>query len=120
MDLVVAETAHTCALFASRRPEHPALCAALDACASRFALFTPEGAPLELPLDEAGAPRWNKLPRGAACCGRPGGITDPLLKTLARGRAPDLVAADATHVLAGRRPGICSSAPAAPWRCGGS
>lgn len=64
MDLVVAETAHTCALFGQAAArEHPALCAALDACASRFALFTPEGAPLELPLDEAGAPRWNKLPR---------------------------------------------------------
>ena len=103
MDLVVAETAHTCALFASRRPEHPALCAALDACASRFALFTPEGAPLELPLDEAGAPRWNKLPRRRCVLWAAGGITDPLLKTLARRGAPlTLVAADATHVLAGR------------------
>ena len=103
MDLVVAETAHTCALFASRRPEHPALCAALDACAPRFALFTPEGAPLELPLDEAGAPRWNKLPRRRCVLWAAGGITDPLLKTLARRGAPlTLVAADATHVLAGR------------------
>lgn len=103
MDLVVAETAHTCRIFASKRPESGALCAALDGCAARFALFRPDGAPLDLPLDETGAPRWNKLPREACVLWAAGGITDPLLKTLARRGAPlTLVAADATHVLAGR------------------
>ncbi len=103
MDLVVAETAHICRLFASRRPEHAALCAALDSCTERFALFTPEGEPLPLPLDEGGAPRWNKIPREHCVLWAAGGIIDPLLKTLARRGAPlTLVAADATHVLAGR------------------
>ena len=103
MDLVVAETAHTCRLFAAKRPEHPALCAALDGCTGRFALFRPDGSPLDLPLDETGAPRWNKLPREHCVLWAAGGITDPLLKTLGRRGAPlTLVAADATHVLAGR------------------
>lgn len=103
MDLVVAETAHTCRLFAAKRPEHPALCAALDGCTERFALFRPDGSPLDLPLDETGAPRWNKLPREHCVLWAAGGITDPLLKTLGRRGAPlTLVAADATHVLAGR------------------
>ena len=49
MELVVAETAHTCWLFARKRPESAALCAALDGQEARFALFTPEGEPVELP-----------------------------------------------------------------------
>ena len=103
MDLVVAETAHTCWLFARKRPENPALCAALDGAEGRFALFTPEGEPLELPLDESGGPKWAKLPRRPLVLWAAGGITDPLLKTLARRGAPTvLAAADATHVLAGR------------------
>lgn len=103
MDLVVAETAHTCRIFASKRPESAPLCAALDGCTARFALFRPDGAPLDLPVDETGSPRWNKLPREACVLWAAGGITDPLLKTLARRGAPlTLVAAAATHVLAGR------------------
>ena len=103
MDLVVAETAHTCWLFARKRPENPALCAALDGTEARFALFTPEGEPLELPLDETGGPKWAKLPRKPLALWVSGGVTDPLLKTLARRGAPTLLAAaDATHVLAGR------------------
>ena len=103
MELVVAETAHTCRLFACKRPENPALCAALDGCAGRFALFRPDGTALELPVDESGAPRWNKFPREECVFWAAGGITDPLLKTLARRGAPlTLVAADATHILAGR------------------
>ena len=103
MDLVVAETAHTARLFAARRPEDPSLCAALDRCTERFALFRPGGEPLDLPLDETGAPKWNKLPRERCVLWAAGGITDPLLKTLGRRGAPlTLVAADATHVLAGR------------------
>ena len=103
MDLVVAETAHTCWLFARKRPENQALCAALDGAEERFALFTPDGEPLELPLDEAGGPKWAKLPRQPLALWVSGGVTDPLLKTLARRGAPTLLAAaDATHVLAGR------------------
>ena len=103
MDLVVAETAHVCRLFASRRPASPGLAAALDGCQDRFALFGPAGEPWELPLDENGLPRWNKLPRERCVLWIAGGVTDPLLKTLARRGAPiTLAAADATHVLAGR------------------
>jgi hypothetical protein len=58
---------------------------------------------VELPLEESGAPKWNKLPRRPLVLWAAGGIMDPLLKTLARRGAPTtLVAADATHVLAGR------------------
>ena len=103
MDLVVAETAHVCRLFSSRRPASPGLTAALDSCEDRFALFGPGGEPWELPLDENGLPRWNKLPRERCVLWVAGGVTDPLLKTLARRGAPiTLAAADATHVLAGR------------------
>ncbi|MCI8809676.1 MAG: hypothetical protein HFF84_06015 [Oscillibacter sp.] len=103
MEQVVAETAHICRLFSAKRPESPGLRAALDGCAARFALFGPEGEPWELPADETGAPRWNKLPRERCMLWAAGGITDPLLKTLARRGAPlTLAAADATHVLAGR------------------
>ena len=69
----------------------------------RFALFGPGGEPRELPLDENGLPRWNKLPREKCVLWVAGGVTDPLLKTLARRGAPiTLAAADATHILAGR------------------
>ena len=103
MAAVVAETAHVCRLFAAKRPENPALAAALDGCHDRFALFGPDGAPWDLPLDETGSPRWNKLPREHCVLWVSGGVTDPLLKTLARRGAPvTLAAADATHVLAGR------------------
>lgn len=103
MDLVVAETAHVCRLFASRRPADAGLAAALDRCEERYALFTPGGEPRELPLDEGGLPRWNKLPRERCALWVAGGVTDPLLKTLARRGAPvTLATADATHVLAGR------------------
>ena len=91
-----------------------ALCAALDGQEARFALFTPGGEPVELPLDETGGPKWAKLPRKPLVVWAGGGIMDPLLKTLARRGAPTtLVAADATHVLAGR------SALEQFLRCGG-
>ena len=103
MGLVVAETAHVCRLFSSKRPDSAALCAALDACGERFALFRPDGEPLELPVDENGSPRWGRLPREHCVLWAAGGVTDPLVKTLARRGAPlTLAAADATHVLAGR------------------
>lgn len=103
LELVVAETAHTCRLFSCKRPESASLRRALDACQDRFALFSPDGEPLELPLDESGSPRWGRLPRERCVLWAAGGITDPLLKTLARRGAPTtLAAADATHILAGR------------------
>lgn len=103
LELVVAETAHSCRLFSCKRPESASLCRALDACQARFALFSPDGEQLELPLDESGAPRWGRLPRERCVLWAAGGITDPLLKTLARRGAPlTLAAADATHILAGR------------------
>lgn len=103
MDLVVAETAHTCWLFARKVPEQAGLRTALEGVEDRFALFELDGSPLELPLDENGSPKWNKLPRRPLAVWAAGGVTDPLLKTLARRGAPTtLVTEDATHVLAGR------------------
>lgn len=103
MEQVVAETAHVCRLFSSRRPDNAALCGALDACQTRFALFSPDGEPLELPVDESGSPRWGKLPREHCVLWAGGGVTDPMLKALARrGALLTLAAADATHILAGR------------------
>lgn len=103
MDWVVAETAHVCRNFEASRPEHPGLCAALDAVQARFALFTPEGEELPLPLDESGGPQWGKLPRTPCVLWVQGGVTDPLVKTLARRGAPlTLVTADPTHVLCSR------------------
>lgn len=103
MEHVVAETAHVCALFAAPCPEEPAVRAALAGCEERFALFSPGGERLELPVDEGGNPRWNRLPREECVLWAAGAVTDPLLKTLARRGAPlTLAAADATHVLAGR------------------
>lgn len=103
MDLVVAETAHTCWIFDRKEPEQAGLRQSLADVADRFALFELDGTPLELPLDEADNPRWNKLPRRPLAVWAAGGVTDPLLKTLARRGAPTtLVTEDATHVLAGR------------------
>ena len=103
MNLVVAETAHTCWLFQRRQPEHPGLRQALEGVTERFALFTLEGEPVELPLEPGGSPKWNRLPRKPLAVWAAGGITDPLLNTLARRGAPTtLVTQDATHVLAGR------------------
>ncbi|UQT48959.1 hypothetical protein M5E87_02470 [Flavonifractor plautii] len=77
MELVVAETAHTCWLFARKRPESAALCAALDGQEARFALFTPEGEPVELPLEESGAPSGTSCPGGPWCSGRRGALWTP-------------------------------------------
>lgn len=121
MELVVAETAHTCWLFARKRPESTALCAALDGQEAPFALFTPEGAPVELPLEESGAPKWNKLPRRPLVLWAAGGIMDPLLKTLARG-APPPPMCGGRHPRAGRTggAGTCFCATAASCGCAGS
>lgn len=103
MEAVVAETAHVCALFGAEQPQHPGLRTAVEHLEARFALFTPEGEPLELPLDEGGPPRWAKLPQEPCALWVGGAVTDPLIKSLARRGAPTtLVTANPTHVLSGR------------------
>ena len=57
---------------------------------------------MELPLEESGAPKWNKLPPAAPGALGGGGIMDPLLKTLARRGAPPPGGGGRHHVLAGR------------------
>lgn len=90
---IAAETAHVCALFAAQtiRLEHG------DA---RFALFAPDGAPLELETDQDGLPVWSALPQEDCVLRVQGGVTTSVLRTLARRGAPVTVAApDATHFL---------------------
>ena len=120
MDLVVAETAHTCWPFCQPPPSTRPLRRAGRLEVPLCPVYA-RRAPLELPLDESGAPRWNKLPRRPCVLWAAGGITDPLLKTLARRGAPTtLVAADATHVLAGRAAWDLFLRSGGAWRCGGS
>ena len=103
MEAVAAETAYVCDLFAAEPPPSAPLRAALEGLEDRFALFTPEGEPLELPTGEGGAPNWGKLPRGRCALWAAGAVTDPLVKTLARRGSPtDLITENPTHVLAGR------------------
>lgn len=93
---VVAETAHTCALFAT--PAAPWL-----SSEERFALFTPEGETLELALDESGQPNWAKLPGEPCVLWMAGGVTNPILRVLSqRGTPITLAVPDATHILADR------------------
>lgn len=90
---IAAETAHVCALFAA-----PTV--TLEHGDARFALFAPDGAPLELETDEDGLPVWSALPRADCVLWAQGGVTTPMLRTLARRGAPVTVAApDATHFL---------------------
>lgn len=99
---IVGETAHTCGLFATREPEEAGLRTALTG-ADRYALFTLSGEALELPLQEGGTPNWQELPREKCVLWVGGGVTGPLLRTLARRGAPIVVAApDATHFLMDR------------------
>lgn len=113
--VIAAETAHTCALFAAPEPEEPGLRAALAAEQERFALFTLEGERLPLEREESGQPLWGALPREKCVLWVAGGVTSPMLRTLARRGAPTVVAApDATHFLADR------SSTAAFFRGGGS
>ena len=91
--LVAAETAHTCTLF--HAPELP-----FAPGDDRFALFTPDGTPLPLELGADGTPLWGKLPREECILWCSGGVTGPLVRTLAQRGAPITVAApDATHFL---------------------
>lgn len=97
---IVTETAYTCRLFAAKAPEHPKLKAALEHVDKRYALFTPEGEELELPM-ENGGPSWKDLPMEKCVLWIEGGVTTPTLRVLARRGAPILIASpDATHFLA--------------------
>lgn len=100
---LAAETAHVCRLFDAPLPPTPALRDALTAVEGRFALFTPEGDPLPLPLDDRSEPIWSALPAVPAVLWVSGGVTDGLLKTLS-GRGIPLILAvpDPTHLLCGR------------------
>lgn len=112
---IAAETAHTCLLFASKRPQHPSLRAAIDSAGERFALFTPDGTPLPLALEEGGQPRWGSLPMEPCVVWMAGGVTGPMLRALARRGVPTALAAqDATHFLSDR------GATELFLRCGGS
>lgn len=112
---IAAETAHTCLLFSAKSPEHPSLRKALDETEARFALFGEDGTPLPLDLEESGQPQWGTLPRERCVLWMAGGVTGPMLRTLARRGAPIILAArDATHFLSDR------SSTELFLRCGGS
>lgn len=100
---VAAETAHTCTLFAVPQPDSDTLKHALTETQSRFALFTPEGNTLPLEIDGTGQPVWASLPREHCVLWTAGGVTTPMVRTLAQRGAPITVTApDATHFLADR------------------
>lgn len=100
---VAAEAAHVCALFAAPRPDGAGLRGALEETAARFALFSPDGAPLPLETDGGGSPLWGRLPRTPCVLWAAGGVTSPMLRALAQRGAPITVAApDATHFLVDR------------------
>lgn len=90
---IAAETAHVCALFAAPtiRLEHQN---------AAFALFAPDGAPLPLELGADGLPEWKSLPDRDCTLWVRGGVTVPMVRTLAQRGVPVTVAApDATHFL---------------------
>lgn len=112
---IAAETAHTCRLFATDEAENTGLWAALNAVEERYALFTPEGEKLELPLEKNGQPSYHELPREKCVLWIGGGVTGPMLRTLARRGAPIVAASpDATHFLCDR------TSAETFYRCGGS
>lgn len=93
---IVAETAHVCALFGADTTD-------LQHEGARFALFDARGERLPLELGEDGAPVWSALPRQEVILWVQGGVTDPVVRTLAQRGIPVTVAApDATHFLFGR------------------
>lgn len=111
---IAAETAFTCALFATPEAENTGLWDALSRVEGRYALFTPEGEALPLPLEENGQPRVHELPREKCVLWIEGGVTGPALRALARRGAPIAVASpDATHFLADR------TSAETFFRCGG-
>ena len=112
---IAAETAHICRLFAAPEADEPALRAALASEEGRYALFTLRGERLPLEPEQSGQPAWQALPREHCVLWIGGGVTGPLLRTLARRGAPLTVAVpDATHFL-------CDRGSAETFaRCGGS
>ncbi len=96
MDTVVSDTAYYCRVFQS--PQSHLWQEGVD-----FALFTPEGEPLDLPTTPTGTPNWGKLPDTACALWVSGALTDPLVQVLARRKSPvHLITQDATHVLTSR------------------
>ena len=90
---IAAETAHVCSLFASESIH-------LDHQDARFALFDSNGAPLPLETGADGIPLWKSLPRSHCILWTSGGVTTPMLRTLAQRGAPTTITApDATHFL---------------------
>ena len=90
---IAAETAHVCNLFAAQTIE-------LEHQNARFALFDTEGSPLPLETGTDGLPLWKSLPRSHCILWTSGGVTTPMLRTLAQRGAPTTLAApDATHFL---------------------
>lgn len=100
---IVAETAHICRLFSAREPDSPGLHRALEEREERFALLTPEGDVLDLPVNEVGDPLLQELPRKICVLWVKGGVTGSLLRKIAQRGGPMAVAApDATHFLTDR------------------
>ncbi len=90
---IAAETAHVCTLFAAQPLQ-------LNHCSARFALFDSTGNPLSLETGSDGIPLWKSLPRSHCILWTSGGVTTPMLRTLAQRGAPTtVVAPDATHFL---------------------
>ena len=90
---IAAETAHVCNLFAAQSLQ-------LDHHNARFALFDSNGNPLSLETGSDGIPLWKGLPRSHCILWTSGGVTTPMLRTLAQRGAPTtIVAPDATHFL---------------------
>ena len=104
MELVVAETAHTCWLFARNRPESAALLRRPGRPRrARFALFTPGGgAGGAAPGGERRSQAGTSCPGGPGALGGGGHYGPPAENPGPAGAPTTLVAADATHVLAGR------------------
>lgn len=97
VDHIAAETAHVCSLFSSE----PIV---LDHQNARFALFDTDKNPLPLETGSDGMPVWKNLPRSHCILWTSGGVTTPMLRTLAQRGAPTTIAApDATHFLFDRQ-----------------
>lgn len=93
VEQIAAETAHVCELFAAKKID-------LEHKGARFALFDMDGNSLPLERSEDGQPVWKDLPREECVLWVSGGVTTPMIRTLAQRGAPITVAApDATHFL---------------------
>lgn len=100
---IVAETSHICTLFQTQSPSSFQLQSILEKTVDPFALFTPTGEVLSMPL-EHGAPKWGSLPKENCILWVSGAVTDFMLRTLAQRGIPVTVAVpDVTHILANRK-----------------